>query len=80
VAAGVGISLIAELGLSSVRDDIVVRSLGRETPVRRVYAALLDGGYRSPAHRGDAGRPARGRGALLDAPAGARTGGLTPCT
>jgi DNA-binding transcriptional LysR family regulator len=49
VAAGVGISLIAELGLSSVRDDIVVRSLGRETPVRRVYAALLDGGYRSPA-------------------------------
>jgi DNA-binding transcriptional LysR family regulator len=49
VAAGVGISLIAELGLSSIRDDIVVRSLGRETPVRRVYAALLDGGYRSPA-------------------------------
>jgi DNA-binding transcriptional LysR family regulator len=49
VAAGVGISLIAELGLSSIRDDIVVRSLGRETPVRRVFAALLDGGYRSPA-------------------------------
>ena len=34
VAAGVGVSLIAELGLTSVRDDIVVRSLGRDTPVR----------------------------------------------
>jgi DNA-binding transcriptional LysR family regulator len=49
VAAGVGVSLIAELGLSSVRDDIVVRSLGRETPVRKVFAATAAGGYRSPA-------------------------------
>ena len=49
VAAGLGVSLIAEMGLSRVRDDIVVRSLGRETPVRRVYAAVYDGGYRSPA-------------------------------
>jgi DNA-binding transcriptional LysR family regulator len=49
VAAGVGVSLIAELGLTTVRDDIVIRSLGRETPVRKVYAAVLDGGYRSPA-------------------------------
>src|SRR5919202_1209914 len=49
VAAGVGVSLIAELGLSSVRDDIVVRSLGRETPVRQVQAATLAEGYRSPA-------------------------------
>jgi DNA-binding transcriptional LysR family regulator len=49
VAAGVGVSLIAELGLTSVRDDIVVRSLGRETPVRHVYAATLADGYRSPA-------------------------------
>ena len=39
VAAGVGVSLIAELGLTSVRDDIVVRSLGRETPMREIYAA-----------------------------------------
>ena len=39
VAAGVGVSLIAELGLTSMRDDIVVRSLGRDTPVRQVYAA-----------------------------------------
>jgi DNA-binding transcriptional LysR family regulator len=49
VAAGVGVSLIAELGLTSVREDIVVRSIGRETPVRQVYAATSAGDYRSPA-------------------------------
>jgi len=49
VAAGVGVALIAELALTSVREDIVIRSLGRETPVRRVHAATLAGGYRSPA-------------------------------
>jgi DNA-binding transcriptional LysR family regulator len=49
VAAGVGVSLIAELGLTSIRDDIVVRDLGRDTPVRRVYAASMPGGYRTPA-------------------------------
>jgi DNA-binding transcriptional LysR family regulator len=49
VAAGVGVSLIAELGLRTVRDDIVVRDLGRETPVRHIYAATLADGYRAPA-------------------------------
>jgi DNA-binding transcriptional LysR family regulator len=49
VAAGVGVSLIAELGLTSVRDDIVVRSLGRETPVRSIHATTRNEGYRSPA-------------------------------
>src|ERR671917_2834567 len=49
VAAGVGVSMIAELGLTSIRDDIVVRDLGRETPVRQIYAATLAEGYRSPA-------------------------------
>ena len=49
VAAGVGVSLIAELGLTTVRDDIVVRDLGRDTPVRQIYAATLSEGYRSPA-------------------------------
>ena len=48
VAAGVGVSLIAELGLTTIRDDIVVRDLGRETPVRKIYAAV-SGGYRTPA-------------------------------
>jgi DNA-binding transcriptional LysR family regulator len=49
VAAGVGVALIPQLGLTTIRDDIVVRSLGRDTPVRRVSAATLAGGYRSPA-------------------------------
>jgi DNA-binding transcriptional LysR family regulator len=49
VAAGVGVSLIAELGLRTVRDDIVVRDLGRETPMRRIRATTLADGYRSPA-------------------------------
>jgi DNA-binding transcriptional LysR family regulator len=49
IAAGVGVSLIAELGLKSVRDDIVIRELGRETPLRNIYAATVAGGYRSPA-------------------------------
>src|SRR5215203_4023714 len=48
VAAGVGVSLIAELGLRTIRDDIVVRPLGRDTPCRQIYATALDG-YRSPA-------------------------------
>jgi DNA-binding transcriptional LysR family regulator len=49
VAAGVAVSLIAELALANVRDDIVIRSLGKEAPVRKVSAATLAGAYRSPA-------------------------------
>lgn len=49
VAAGVGVALIPDLALVSVRDDVVVRSLGPEPPVRRVQAATLRGGWRSPA-------------------------------
>jgi DNA-binding transcriptional LysR family regulator len=48
VAAGVGVSLIAELGLTSLRDDIVVRSLGSEAPVRKIHAAVPAGEYRAP--------------------------------
>ena len=48
IAAGVGVSLIAELGLRTVRDDVVVRPLGRDTPVRQIFATTLKG-YRSPA-------------------------------
>ena len=39
VAAGVGIALIPELALSSVRDDIVIRELYPRTPARTVLAA-----------------------------------------
>jgi len=50
VAAGVAISLIPELALSNAREDIVIRDLPeRERPVRRVVAATLAGGARSPA-------------------------------
>jgi DNA-binding transcriptional LysR family regulator len=48
VAAGVGIALIPELALTTVRDDIVIRTLGTQAPVRHVLAATLSG-YRSPA-------------------------------
>jgi DNA-binding transcriptional LysR family regulator len=49
VAAGVGISLLPGLSLTNVRDDIVIRSLGRDAPARRIAAATLAGRYRSPA-------------------------------
>ena len=37
------------LRLEADRDDIVIRDLGRETPVRQIFAATLEDGYRSPA-------------------------------
>ena len=43
VAAGVGVSLIAELGLRTIRDDIAVRPLGRDTPVRQIFATAPEG-------------------------------------
>jgi DNA-binding transcriptional LysR family regulator len=39
VAAAVGVALIPQLALSSVRDDIVVRPLAPGSPVRKVFAA-----------------------------------------
>ena len=39
VAAGVGVALIPQLALSSVRDDIAIRSLHPRAPVRTVTAA-----------------------------------------
>jgi DNA-binding transcriptional LysR family regulator len=49
VAAGVGVSLIPDLALISVRDDVVIRSLGAKPPIRRILAATLREGYCSPA-------------------------------
>ena len=49
VAAGVAISLMPEMALSNLRDDIVIRSLGAGAPIRHVSAAVLAGSYRSPA-------------------------------
>ena len=49
VAAGVGASFIPDLALISVREDIVVRSLGPKPPARVIWAATLRDSYRSPA-------------------------------
>ena len=49
VAAGVGVALMPDLALVTVRDDVVVRSLAGRAPVRRIEAATLAEGYRSPA-------------------------------
>jgi DNA-binding transcriptional LysR family regulator len=49
IAAGVGVALLPALALTNVRDDIVVRSLGRQAPSRHVAAATLAGRFRSPA-------------------------------
>ena len=49
VAAGVGASFIPDLALMSVRDDIVVRSLGPRPPVRQIMAATLKDSFLSPA-------------------------------
>lgn len=51
VAAGVGVALIPTLALTTVRDDVVIRDLGREAPVRTIGAATLSGTQRSPAAR-----------------------------
>jgi DNA-binding transcriptional LysR family regulator len=49
IAAGVGVALIPDLALVSVRDDIAIRSLEGVAPRRRVMAATLSGSNRGPA-------------------------------
>jgi DNA-binding transcriptional LysR family regulator len=49
VAAGVGVTLIPSVALATVRDDIVLRSLGDDAPMRRVWLARQAGGYVAPA-------------------------------
>jgi len=49
VAAGVGVALIPQLALSSVREEIVVRALSPASPVRRVIAAVPAGARLVPA-------------------------------
>ncbi len=49
VASGMGVSLLPSLALANMREDIVVRSLGRTAPARKIGAATLAGRYRSPA-------------------------------
>jgi DNA-binding transcriptional LysR family regulator len=49
VAAGVGVALIPHLALTSVREDIAIRSLQPRGPVRRVLAATPRGAAMMPA-------------------------------
>jgi DNA-binding transcriptional LysR family regulator len=49
VAAGVGVTLIPSVALAMVREDVVLRSLGTDAPMRRIWLARQDGGYTAPA-------------------------------
>jgi DNA-binding transcriptional LysR family regulator len=49
VAAGVGVTIFPRLALTPMHPGVVARSLGRDAPVRRIWAARLADGYRSPA-------------------------------
>jgi DNA-binding transcriptional LysR family regulator len=51
VAAGMGVSFIPDLALVTIREDVVVRSLGARPPVRHIIAATLAGSFLSPAKR-----------------------------
>ena len=44
-----GVALIPQLALQSVRDDVAIRPLAGNKPARRVVAATLADGYGSPA-------------------------------
>jgi DNA-binding transcriptional LysR family regulator len=48
VAAGIGVALIPDLAARAARQDLVIRSLGTDAPVRQVVAAV-PAGYRPPA-------------------------------
>ena len=48
VAAGVGVTILPRLALTTVHPGVVVRTL-RNRPVRRIWAARLEGAYHSPA-------------------------------
>lgn len=49
VAAGVGVAMIPDLALSTVRDDIRVRGLHPASPVRKVFAATPRAAAATPA-------------------------------
>jgi DNA-binding transcriptional LysR family regulator len=49
VAAGVGVALIPQLALGTIRPDILVRPLDPQTPARKVFAATPRGAPATPA-------------------------------
>lgn len=48
VAAGVGVAMMPTLALDVVREGVVIRSLGEDTPIRRVRSALCSDRAPSP--------------------------------
>jgi DNA-binding transcriptional LysR family regulator len=51
VAAGMGVAVIPDLALVTVRDDVIIRAIAPRAPFRRIVAATAQGGYCSPARR-----------------------------
>jgi DNA-binding transcriptional LysR family regulator len=49
IAAGLGVTLLPDLALPTLRDDLVVRATDPPAPARRVWAATRAEGARSPA-------------------------------
>jgi DNA-binding transcriptional LysR family regulator len=49
VAAGLGVTILPELGLQGARPDVEIRPIVPEPPVRQVWAVTPASGYRSPA-------------------------------
>lgn len=49
VAAGVGVCLLPRLALTTVQRGVVMRTLGRGAPVRRIWAARQSGAFHAPA-------------------------------
>jgi DNA-binding transcriptional LysR family regulator len=51
VAAGVGVALIPRLAATHVHDGVVIRALSPTSPVRRVFAATMNGPGVEPSAR-----------------------------
>ena len=49
IAAGLGVTLLPDLALPTLRPDLVVRPTDPPAPERRVWAATRGAGSRSPA-------------------------------
>ena len=49
VAAGVGVTIFPRLALNPLHPGVVARSLGRDAPVRRIFAATMSDGFTSAA-------------------------------
>ena len=69
VAAGVGVTILPRLALSTVHPSVVARSISKP-PARRVWAARLAGSYLLAGQRGDGADPPGRGGGVPRSPAG----------